>query len=129
MKKILIAAGLLLGIGTAAHANSCTYINLTNCTYSLSTQGGFVTVPPGNTYYASPANISNPGAPPSGTFTGAKVDLFPATTVGMYVGTGGPLSASSATAKVLPACNNNQAFTVSWNVGGAPNFDIVMLFF
>lgn len=129
MKKLLLACGLTLGIAAGANANSCTYINLTGCTYALSTQGGYVTVPPGNTFYASPANIANPAAPPSGTFDAAKIDLFPATVVGLAVGTAGPLSASSASVGVFPACNGGSAFTVSWNVGAPPNNDIVVLFF
>lgn len=126
MKKVLLAAGLVLGLGAAVNANSLTCINTTNCTYYGSTQGGFITIPPGPTSYASPANVTNPSAPPSGTFSGLKVDISPSFATQLFVGTGGPTSAVSSTVGVFPACNSGNAYTVTWNVGGTGN--IVVLF-
>lgn len=129
MKKILLSACLALGITAGANANSCTYMNLTACTYAGSTQGGYVTIPPGTTFFASPANISNPLAAPSGTFDGLKIDLAPGFATQLYVGTAGPTSAVSSTVGVYPACNAGNAYTVSWNVGAGPAFNIVVLIF
>jgi hypothetical protein len=125
MKKILFTACLALGTAFGTYANTLTIVNMTGCTIYGITQGGAVTASPGNTYFASPANISNPSATPSGTFTGFTFDVDPAYTNPVYTGTGA-YSSCSTTSGTSTLCNGGTSFCWSWTV--APN-NIVLIFY
>lgn len=123
MKKVMIAAGLMLGAASMANANKLTVMNINACTIYGITQGGMITVPGQlTTTYASPANVSNPAAPPSGTFTGVTFDYTPAFLNPVFVNA----SAPSCTGGQLD-CNGNQ-YCYNWNINTS-NGDIVLIFF
>lgn len=118
MKKILAIACLALGTAFGASANSLTIINTTSCTIYGITQGGAVVAAPGSIYFASPANVANPSAPPSGTFTGFTFDVDPAYTNPVYTGTGA-YSSCSTTSGTSTLCNGGAAFCWNWTIGPA----------
>ncbi len=120
MKKVMLFLLLSVFCAVGSYANSLQVMNLTNCSYTISSQGGYI--------YVTPA--STPGANqffPKGSFVGAKVAQGGNWTYQINVQGTTSMSVSSATVDDYPACNNGAAYTVSWNVNTAGN--IVILIF
>lgn len=134
MKKVMLSLLLVVFCAMASYANTLQVMNFTGCNYTISTQGGYIYVTPsgtagGNQSFASPNNLANgPSAPPSGTFSAAKVARDGNWTYQLNVG-GSPVvtSAASSTVGDFPACNSGLAYTVTWNVNTAGN--VIMLIF
>lgn len=127
MKKILFSAAIAIASAGATHAGSLYIVNSTGCTIYGITQGGTFTAPPGNTFFASPANVSNPAATPSGSFTGVTFDVNPMYMNPVYVGYNFFSSCTSASG-TSTACNGGASFCWSWVVNTATS-DIVLLYY
>lgn len=124
MKKLILTACFALGAALSSQANSLTVMNITSCTIYGITQGGMITVPPTvNAFYASPANVSNPSATPSGTFTGVTYDVTPSFTNPVFINAASPYCASS-----IPDCSGASFYCYAWNVNPTTG-NITLLFF
>ena len=123
MKKLVYTACLALGITSIANANSLYVMNFNPCTIYGITQGGMITVPGGyNVIYLSPANVSNPSAAPSGTFTGVTFDYTPSFLNPVFVNAAAP----SCTGTNLDC--NGTPYCYNWNVNSSTG-DITLIFF
>jgi hypothetical protein len=124
MKKFILTACFALGAALSVDANSLTIVNITSCTIYGITQGGMITVPAAsNASYGSPANVSNPSAPPSGTFTGVTYDITPSFTNPVFVSAANPNCAA-----LTPDCSGASYFCYNWNVNPTTG-NITLIFF
>lgn len=124
MKKFILTACFALGAALSLNANSLTIINITSCTIYGITQGGMITVPAAsNASYASPANVSNPAATPSGTFTGVTYDVTPSFINPTFVSAANPNCAAP-----IPDCSGGTFFCYNWSVNSTTG-NITLLFF
>ena len=122
MKKIILTFCIALYAVSSASANSIQIINMTSCTIYGITQGGMISVPPsGNVFYASPANIANPGAPPSGTFSSITFDTDPTFTNPIYAGPG----AYTCGAATPTICAGGLPFCWAWTLNPASNIALI----
>ncbi|PSK89289.1 hypothetical protein [Taibaiella chishuiensis] len=124
MKKTILGSLLVLGLATAASGNSLTIVNTTGCTIYGITQGGAFSAPPGNTSFASPANVANPSAPPSGTFSSVTFDVTSSYLNPVYVGNG-VFNGCSATSGTSPACNGGTPFCWNFLYNAAGNLTLI----
>lgn len=123
MKKILSAAGLLLAAASGLHANSLQVINFNPCPVYGITQGGMITVASGaSVFYASPANIANPSATPSGTFSSLTYDITPSFFNPVFISAAAPTCAAP-----IVDCTGGATYCYQWNVSSTGN--IVLIFF
>ncbi len=116
MKKALLSIAVLACSAAGSFANSLNIVNTRNCSYLISTQGGYINVTPSGTAGAMQYF-------PTGNYIAAKVlrdgiaayqiNVGPATTI-----------VNSSTVGDAPACNSGSTYNVMWQVDGSGNITL-----
>lgn len=120
MKKLLLSLSLVLLATVATFANTFQVINMTNCTYEMSTQAGYLTVTPGYNQTFT-----------TGNYFGAKIMrggiLAYQINVGVLPVVPTTQTVISSTVGDAPACNNGLPYTVVYTANNSLNI-IILIF-